>query len=259
MAGECLIPCGKRLNAADMGILASLGIREVTVYEPLALTVISTGDELISRDQEPTEGQVRDINSYALEAKAVEHGMCVKRRLCLGDDEEILFQAVSEATRDSDVVILSGGSSKGERDYTKAVLERVTHHVFTHGISIKPGKPTMLSYDKIHKTVIVGLPGHPMAAVLMFELLVTDWYRQLAGIRKPLPRYAQISENVSSNQGRETCLPVRLVPMEADFLAVPVYAKSGSISCLVRADGYTLIDRNREGLKKGERIQVEAL
>lgn len=257
--GMCLIHKGRRINARDIGMLAALGIGEVTVYEPLVLTIISTGDELADMNEPLSASKIRDINSYALAAAARENGWIVRKQLRIKDDEEAIFEAVSEAVPESDVILLSGGSSKGDKDYTKTVLERITQNIFTHGISIKPGKPTILSVDGEHRTIIAGLPGHPMAAMMMFRLIVMDWYMTKAGIAKPKSYFAVMQENVSSNQGRETCLPVKLICGEEDYIAVPVYAKSGSISSLGRADGYVMIPRNKEGLKKGERVRVEVL
>lgn len=173
------------------------------------------------------------------------------------DEEQAILHAVQKAAVDSDIVLISGGSSKGDKDYTAGILEQVSHNVFTHGIAIKPGKPTILAWEEEHRTLLAGLPGHPMAAVLMFRLLILDWYYQRMGARRPLPWPAVMGENVSSNQGRETCLLVELIMGEEGFLAMPVYAKSGSISSLSRADGYILIKRSREGLKQGERVWVE--
>lgn len=255
--GTCLIRKGRKINSRDIGMMAALGISKVNVYVPMILTIISTGDELVDIWESLSASKIRDINSYALAAEAVENGWVIRRQIRIADNKEKIFEAVSEAVGESDIILLSGGSSKGNKDYTKTVLEKITRNVFTHGISIKPGKPTILSVEQEHKVIIVGLPGHPMAALLMFRLLIVDWYMSKAGISRPKPYFAVMQENVSSNQGRATCLPVKLVCGEADYNAVPVYAKSGSISPLSKTDGYVMIPRNKEGLKKGERVRVE--
>lgn len=255
--GECLISKGRKINAGDIGMMAALGISEIEVYVPPAVTILSTGDELADMDEPLTGSKIRDINSYALAAEAKSMGMTVRRRLRVGDNEAEIFEAVSRAAEDSDIILLSGGSSKGNKDYTKKVLENFTGNVFTHGIAMKPGKPTILAYDRKYRTVIAGLPGHPMAAMLMFRLVIVRWYWEKIGRQTRPPYRARISENVSSNQGRETCLPVKLIPDSEGFTAKPIYAKSGSIAALSRADGYVRIPRNREGLNKGEPVWVE--
>lgn len=255
-SGECLIPKGKKITAGDIGILAALGIPKIEVYEPLAVTILSTGDELADPMEPLTESKIRDINSYTLAALCAEQGFVVKRCERLKDEEETLYRAVSAAVTDSDIVLLSGGSSKGEKDYTRQVLDAVTGNVFTHGIAIKPGKPTILAYEEKHQTIVAGLPGHPMAAALMFRLVIGDWWERKTGVSQKRAYPAVMSENVSSNQGRETCLLVTLVCGDEGYVATPVYAKSGSISPLSKSDGYLLIDRNKEGLKKGEKVRV---
>lgn len=257
--GETILCRGQKIGTGETGMLAGLGIREVEVYRQLSVTVISTGDELAAPGEILTAGKIRDINTDTLSAAVRDCGMQVSARMRTGDDGRQILQAVREASEESDIVLLSGGSSKGNKDYTKQVLEQVTGNVFTHGLALKPGKPTILAYDRERKTLIAGLPGHPLAAVLVFRLLIAWWHRRKTGMKDLLPVPAVMGNNVSSNQGRETCLPVRLVPSENGYEAVPVYAKSGSISALARADGYVLIPRDREGLKKGERVWAELL
>lgn len=259
--GRSVLPVGKTITPSDAGMLAALGNDRVRVLERMNVTVISTGDELAGVGEELSEGKIRDVNSYILAAEIRRFGMCVKRTLRLPDDEERILKATADATADSDIVLLSGGSSKGQKDYTKRVLEKISGNVFTHGIAVKPGKPTILSYDRKTGTILAGLPGHPMAALLMFRLIIGDWYRKRTGGKQALKYPAVLSENVSSNQGRTTCLLVELVLRDggADgiYQAVPIHAKSGSISAVSQAAGYVMIPREREGLKKGEIVWVE--
>ena len=258
-AGDCLIQRGREINARDIGMMAALGICDIEVYMPPVVTIISTGDELVDIREPLTASKIRDINSYALTAEARRMGMTVRRRLRVRDDEKEIFQAVSQSVKDSDIILLSGGSSKGSKDYTKKVLEELTGNVFTHGIAIKPGKPTILAYDREYRTVIAVLPVHPVAAMMMFRLVIIHWYCEKSGLQMCPPYMAKISENVSSNQGRETCLPVKLVRDADGFMAKPIHAKSGSIASLGRADGYVRIPRNQEGLNKGAFVWVEVL
>ena len=262
-AGDVILRRGQRITSGEAGMLAGLGIRQVRVFRRPSVTVISTGDELAGPGETLSGGMIRDINTDALSAAAKACGMEVRERIRTGDDEEQIRRAVCRAAGQSDIVLISGGSSKGNKDYTKSVLEDVTGNVFTHGIALKPGKPTILAYDGERKALIAGLPGHPLAAVLVFRLLIVWWCRRKTGTPDPFPVPAVMGSNVSSNQGRETCLPVRLVRREggdgSGYEAVPVYAKSGSISALSKADAYVMIPRDREGLKKGERIWAELL
>ena len=261
--GSLLLRRGRRIAPSDVGMLAAQGIVSVRVFAPLPVTVISTGDELVGPEETPEAGQIRDINSFVLAAEAEHLGMKVVRMRRCRDREEEIRSAVEESLEDSGMILLSGGSSKGQKDYTKQVFEEISGNVFTHGISVKPGKPTVLAFDRESRTLLAGLPGHPAAAALMFRLLIGDWYRERTGQAKIPPYPAALSENVSSNQGRATCLLVELKEApEGDgpgWEAVPVRAKSGSISALSRAFGYVLIPRNREGMRKGEIVRVEVL
>lgn len=257
--GQCLLEKGTKLDGTSIGILASFGIEQVEVYEPLTMTIISTGDELVDLQEVCSGSQIRDINSYSIMSCALKHGFQIIHRCLIKDEKAELKKEVENACEISDIVILSGGSSKGEKDFSKKVMMEVTQNVLTHGIAIKPGKPTIIAYDKQNQSLVVGLPGHPLAALLMFQLIVLDWYQRFFQQKKRLPRYAQIQQNVSSNQGRETCLLVQLHAEETGFSAIPIHTKSGNISSRMKADGFTLIPRDKEGLKKGEWIVVEEL
>lgn len=255
--GEILVPKGKKLTFSDLGILASQGIQEVEVFQPLTMTIISTGDELVDLDEPLVGAHIYDVNSYALQALACENDFCVINRTLIADDQQLLLEACQQAIKESDCLVMSGGSSKGKKDYTRQIFEELGGEVFTHGIAIKPGKPTILGI-KDH-TLLIGLPGNPLAALLIFKLILVDWFEQCKKMaRKPLLN-AKIQENVSNNQGRSTCCFVRLVQHDHELWAYPLYTKSANISILSKADGFTIIPSTQEGVKQGSWIEVEML
>ena len=256
---DCLICKGKLIDAYDIGLLVSQGISEIEVFQPITISVISTGNELIDFHEVRQGAFIRDMNQHTIASLARQYGMRVVIQRLVKDCQSDIENAVIEAAEVSDIVVLSGGSSKGSQDYTQEVFEKLTHQVLTHGISIKPGKPTVIAYDSKRQSILVGLPGHPLAAILMFDLIVYDWYLAQTGAKRRLPYFAEMQENVSSNQGRETCLLVRIEERDGDYLAVPLYTKSSNISALKGAYGYVLIPRQKEGLKKGERVRIEVL
>jgi molybdopterin molybdotransferase len=140
---------------------------------------------------------------------------------------------------------------------TELVLSRVAHPgVFTHGLAIKPGKPTILGYDEQTDTVLAGLPGHPVSALVVFRVLISWLAHQLFGQKEPFPVPARIACNLDGSPGRTCFQPVALRPSDGGYLAEPVFGKSGMISTLTGADGYIIIDLNKEGLKKDEPVQV---
>lgn len=255
--GRLLLPRGKAIGPAQAGALAAAGIREVTVYIPWRVSIISTGDELVSVDEKPRPGQVRDINTWSLSAYAAQMGMQVMRTCVLRDEEDLLLAAVQESEKDSDLVLVSGGSSQGKKDATNDVLDRVSDGgVFTHGLALKPGKPTILGFDRKSETLLAGLPGHPTAALTVFQLLLVWLWRELTGEGHPAAVTASMKSNLASAPGKTTCVLVRLKEEDGGYTAEPILGKSGLITTMAEADGYILIDMNREGLKKGEMVRV---
>lgn len=257
--GHCLIKQGKKIDAYDIGMLVSQGITDIEVFQPLDISIISTGDELIDFHETRQSAHMRDMNSYTLSSLANLYGMHVISSKLVKDSQKEIENVVSDAIEKSDIVIVSGGSSKGNKDYTASVFHTLTNNVFTHGISIKPGKPTLIAYEETHQCLCVGLPGHPLAAILMFDLIVYDWYLYKTGYQRRKPYFATMQENVSSNQGRETCLLVEIIEDHHEYLAYPLYSRSGNMSSLQKAYGYVLIPRQKEGLKKGEKVRIEVL
>jgi molybdopterin molybdotransferase len=256
-AGERLLRRGKRLLPQDVGALAAAGIASVPVYAPPRLTIFSTGDELVSPDQEPKPGQVRDINTYTLTALAKKIGFSVVASAVLPDDENVLERALRGAMETSDVVAVSGGSSQGKKDMTREIIDRVSSPgVFTHGMAIKPGKPTILGCDNRTNTLLAGLPGHPVSAMMVFELLFGWLFREITGSAQAPAIPARLSCNVASSPGKLTCWPVRLLWAGGETVAEPVFGKSGLITTLTGADGYFTVDRDTEGLQAGETVSV---
>ena len=263
--GQVFLKKGSRIRPQEVGVLSSAGVISPEVYKPWKITIISTGDELVGAEDTPQRGQIRDINTYSVMASAMKHGFEIVDTKVLKDDEALLEAAVSEAMATSDIVVASGGSSQGEKDHTADVMDRLSGGgVFTHGIALKPGKPTILGYDNKTETVLIGLPGHPAAALMVFELTAVWLYRQLTCQPEPKATIAEITENVAAAGGRTTCLLVELeeqgegqdAKKNGVCKAHPIFGKSGLMTTLTRADGYTMIDVNDEGLKEGQQVKV---
>jgi len=248
--GDIAITSGTRLTPHDIGILAALGITEVSVRKKPVIGIISTGDELVAPTEAPGRGQVRDVNTPMLLAAANSFGADAKNFGLIKDDEKAIRRAVMSAVQICDIVLISGGSSAGARDLTASVIasEGV---LLLHGIAMKPGKPTILG--KISNKPIFGLPGHPVAAYMVTELFIRPLIDILAGAKtKKYSTTAKLTEPISSNHGREEYIPVRLEDGEAQ----PIRGKSGLIAGLAGVDGYICIPRDCEGLAKGENVKV---
>lgn len=255
--GDLLLRRGKALLPQDIGALAAAGITAVPVYAPLRLAIISTGDELVPPDKTPGPGQVRDINTYALRALAEKNGFCVTSAIVVPDDESALEAAMRDALGKCDIIAVSGGSSRGDKDATEKIIDKVTSSgVFTHGLAVKPGKPTILGYESATGTLLAGLPGHPVSAMMIFELLFCRLYRELTGASRPPAVPARLTCNIASSPGKLTCWPAVLEPEGCGYSASPVFGKSGLITTLTKADGYFTVDRDREGLEAGSQVMV---
>ncbi len=177
----------------------------------------------------------------------------------IGDNEKLLRAKVAEAIASCDLVVISGGSSMGAHDITRRIIQSLQPDgLLAHGVAMRPGKPTILAM--VDGTPVVGLPGQPVSAVIVFEVLVRPSIDRLLDARVELRKLATInarlSQNVSSASGREDYLPVAL-RQEEEWWADPVRGKSGALSTLVRADGLVRIAMESEGLEQGTWVEVQ--
>ena len=252
--GKTVIMEGRVLSPQDIGALAAIGRTDVPVRPRLRVGVISTGDELVSADNKPGPGQVRDVNSPMLAALLRQFGAEPGDFGIVTDDEALLKEKTVAASESCDVVILSGGSSAGVKDAACRIIGELGELLF-HGIAIKPGKPTILG--KAGNKPLIGLPGHPVAAFFVAKLFVLPVLARLEGrIMRAWPVRAELSESLNANHGRMQINACRLEETEGKLKAVPIRSKSGLITQLAGADGYLVIGRDLEGLPKGAEVEV---
>jgi molybdopterin molybdotransferase len=251
---------GWRLRSQDVGVLAGLGVTEVPVHRKPRVAIISTGDEVVPVQARPTPGQVRDINTYTLSAFSSEEGAePVPLGLCR-DDFEQLRNMVLKGLDTADTVWISGGSSVGTRDLTLKVFESIEGtELLVHGISISPGKPTIIA--RKGAAAIFGLPGHTVSAMVVAEVFLAPFLERIGGqttfgekVNNKVA--AKLSRNLESASGRDDFIRVRLSRKDGVWIAEPIFGKSGLISTLVEADGLLRIDRNTEGLYQGQEVEV---
>jgi len=252
--GQEILPAGRRLTPQDIGALAALGCAEVPVRRRARVGVLSTGDELVDAAATPEPGQVRDVNAPLLRALLERHGAEPRFFGRLMDDEALLGETLDRALEESDAVLISGGSSVGQKDAVCRVIERRGELLF-HGVAMKPGKPAMLG--RVGGKAVFGLPGHPAAAAFTAQLFVLPLLDRLAGragAGHAVP--AVLTEPVSANHGRAQYLSVTLSRRDGVLYAAPVRSKSGLITALAGADGWFGIPRDREGVPAGETVGV---
>lgn len=255
-----VLKAGKQLRPQDLGVVAGLGMKELPVIRQPNVAIISTGDELIDIDQPLAPGKIRDINSTTLATLVQDCGGKAFPLGIIGDDKISMKKACEKAlSLPADMILLSGGSSVGRRDFTMQVLEELNNtEILAHGVSIKPGKPTILARKE--NVALFGLPGHVGSAIVVFHVLVRPLLRKFLGLSGiGLQRIEAITtQQIPSTIGREDYVRVSLSTDEttAPPSVTPVYGKSGLLKPLIRADGLLVIDRDTEGLDKGAQGEV---
>ncbi len=262
-AGEEMFPAGWRLRPQDIGGLASLGITRVPVYKRPKVAILSTGDEIVEASTRPLPpGKIRDINSFSLAGHIEEADALVTMREIVPDNLDLLVSKCRDALQEHDVLILSGGSSVGARDFTVGILQHFPDsELLVHGVAIRPGKPTIMA--RIGSKVFWGLPGQPVSAMMICRAFVIPSLMILQG-RKATGRTevagnalsAVLSRKIPSVHGRTDYFPVILERSDEGLLATPVFGKSAMISTLTKADGYVVIPEHVEGLDQGSSITV---
>lgn len=258
--GETVLFAGTRLTSRETGVLAAIGVEQVEVRRVPRVAVISTGDEIITPGEEMRPGLVYDSNGRILADAIRELGGDPVFLGAFRDDETALRGVTRTALAQCDVVLLSGGTSKGEGDLCYRVVAELDPGVVVHGVALKPGKPICLGAHRGQPVVI--LPGFPTSAVFTFHEFVTPVLRRLLGLpaeRRETQR-ARLARRVSSERGRLEYLLVGIVQDARGGLAVyPMGKGSGSVTTFSRADGFVRIGRNTEIIENETEVEVTLL
>ena len=250
-AGEVVCTRGRRLTSQDIGVLAAAGCTSVPVVRIPIIGIISTGNELVPVNQKPMPGQVRDVNSYVVASFVQEQGCTPVHYGIIRDDRDALRSAISNAAAECDAVLISGGSSKDERDMVAAIIaERGT--ILVHGIAIAPGKPTIIG--KYDDKPVIGLPGHPASAFIVLIAIVRHMITTMTGETGSTLRTIQatLGQNIPSSKGREDYVRVAV----REGIALPLFGKSGLLNTLVKSTGVIRLPAESEGLETGTRVEV---
>lgn len=259
LAGERIFPEGWALRPQDVGLLAALGMDRVWVHRRPLVAILSTGDEVVPVEATPPPGKIRDVNSYCLGALVKRWGGIPIQMGIVPDSLQELETRCREGLERTDFLLLSGGSSVGSRDYALEVIQSLDEaEILAHGVAIKPGKPTLLA--SVGGKPVLGLPGHPVSASIVFAVVGRPLLDRLSGRRfahRPRPVPARLARNLASAQGRKDYVRVSLEEREGELWAKPVLGASGLIATLVRADGMICIDAEAEGLERGSIVEVE--
>jgi molybdopterin molybdotransferase len=259
--GQEIIPDGRVLRPQDLGMLAAAGVTSVRVHARPVVTIFSTGDEVVSPDTETLQaGQVRDATAAALAALVTDAGGTPVYGGIIPDDQGALDKALRAALGTSDMLVISAGSSVGVRDETASAVAKLGEPgIWCHGLAIKPGKPTLLaecaSVPGEPGVPVIGLPGNPRSALVVFRMIGMPLVRLVGGCTVPPPEAstrARLARDLASATGR---LDVVQVTVRAG-VATPLFGVSALLSVLTAADGYVVIPEEATGLDAGTEVEV---
>jgi molybdopterin molybdotransferase len=258
--GQKVLSKGQRIRPQEMGVLAALGRTHVPVHREPVVAIVSSGDEIVPIEQKPGLSQLRDVNAYSLTGLVRMSG---GRPVYLGiakDNLEELKRLCEEGLAQADMVLISGGSSVGSRDFTLDVVRALPDsEILVHGVSVSPGKPTILA--RSGGRPIWGLPGQVTSAMVVFHVMVRPALERIGGLLHGSQREshvipATLSRNLASAQGRDDFVRITLTRRQGGYYADPVLGKSGLIHTMVKADGLIRIPRDSEGLEEGASVEV---
>ena len=259
-AGETVLHKGHLIRPQDIGLMAGIGKTDVFVFLRPRVAIISSGDEIVPIENVPSPGEIRDINRYTIVSMVKEIGGIPIFLGIAKDRFNDLKEKIELGLRESDMVVITGGSSVGSLDLTGEVLQVFPGtEILAHGVSIRPGKPTLLA--DIDGKPFLGLPGHPVSAMVIFHFFGKPILKILSGLSREVIWHqikvkARASRNIPSVPGREDYVRVKLEEKDGMLWAHPIFGKSGAISNLVHANGLIRIDINEEGLEQGEEAEV---
>jgi molybdopterin molybdotransferase len=256
--GEELLAAGHRLRPQDIGGLMALGITRVAVARKPLVAIMSSGDEVVPPEEAPRLGQIRDINSYTCQALTSRAGGEARLLGIAPDRRDAMEDLARRGLDEADMLVLSAGSSVSSRDMTAEVIATLGEPgILLHGVSIHPGKPTILALAG--SKPVFGLPGNPVSAMVLFELMVAPTIKRLLGQREP-DAYdrlqARLTHRVASAPGREDYVQARLETREGELWAAPVFGKSNLIFTMVKASGMIHVPLDRSGIEAGELATV---
>ncbi|MBA3809804.1 MAG: molybdopterin molybdotransferase MoeA [Solirubrobacterales bacterium] len=258
-AGELVLERGALIGPAELGVLASLGRVAVRCTRRPRVSVLVSGDELLAAGEEARPGAVRDTNSLTIAALTARAGGEVVRVASVGDDPEATTAAIGAALQDVDVAVICGGVSVGEHDHVRSSLSELGALEELWGIALKPGRPTW--FGTLGQTLIFGLPGNPVSAMVTFALLVRPALRALLGLGEDPPRLSAVMDSAYEKPpGRAHAVRCSVSAGEDGWHVRPTGAQGSHVlSSMLGADALAIIGADVEVVQAGERVEIEPL
>ena len=250
--GNLILKKGDFLNPGKIGVLLSQGFETIEVYKKPSVGILSSGNEITLQGQELEYGKIYDVNGGMIKNDAVSCGADARFLGVMRDDYDEVKEKIINALKEVDVLFCSGGTSAGLGDVLKHVLDELGE-VHIHGISVQPGKPTIVGV--IDEKLVIGLPGNPVSALMIFNAFVAQPLTRLAGIEKDFQLNTvkgKMTRRIHSPVGR---MQYQLVKVEGQDIQ-PIFKDSGAIFSLSSADGYVKVPKSVELLDEGEEVEV---
>ena len=251
-AGQVILEKNKLLNPPKIGVIAAQGIDTVKVYKKPVVGVISTGNELLTNQEEIKPGKIYDVNSEMIKAGVESCGAEGRTLGIVKDVYDDLKAKITESLKECDILLCSGGTSAGVGDNIRQILDEIGT-VYIHGITVQPGKPTILGV--VDGKIVIGLPGNPVSAIVIFNVFVAPSIKKLAGFVDEQPHKTikgKLARRIHSPIGR---MQYQLVRVE-DGIVYPIFKDSGAIFSLASAAGYTKVSKQTEMVEEGEEVEV---
>ncbi|MEM0043256.1 MAG: molybdopterin biosynthesis protein [Sulfolobales archaeon] len=254
-AGDLIIRKGSKITFKEIATIASVGLDRIRVYEPLKISVFSTGVELIPPGADLPAGKVYDINGYSITSFFRELGFEAYYEGILRDDLKEFTEKITSAFDRSDIVVTSGGTSAGYNDLTYKVANEIGAEILFHGIKVRPGRPTLLARYK--NKLLIGLPGFPLSSMMILIRVVKPALLKLYGLEdwKSVATVI-IPHRIEVGKGVREFIPVAVVETSKGFVAYPIQRGSGSVMSMIIADGFIEVPEDREYLDEGEMLKV---
>lgn len=255
-AGTRVLEAGTRITAPRCAVLATLGVTIVPVFARPRIAVLPSGDELVDPNERPRIGEIRDSNRYAIAATLRALGADAVHVPTVGDAPGELEAALRTALAGTDAVVVTGGSSVGERDQTPSAIAALGEPgVIVHGLRVKPGKPTVLA--AAGEKPIIGLPGNPTSSIVILQAVAAPIVARLTGgPLEPVQVSARLGTTVHSRVGWTWFVPVTLQDEGDGLVAHPLPLRSSTVSIVAQADGYAIVPEEIETYRAGTAITV---
>jgi len=253
--GDMILPKNTIITPIHISALLAGGISKLDVLQKPRVAIIPTGDEIVSDINELEKGKIIDSNSYYMKNELLTMNVNPTIFGVCEDDYEILEKTILDATKDYDVILIGAGSSAGSKDYANVVIQN-NGKLLVHGISIKPGKPTIIGI--LNNTPIIGIPGYPVSTFISFELIVKTLIAYMTK-QRPAPKTkikAKVSKKIYSSLKNKEYIRVQLGNVNGELIATPLARGAGITMSLVRADGLLIVERLNEGYQKGDLVDV---